>query len=174
MFCNQCGNKLNGDEKICPKCGAVVEALEVQMNLQNTQSEVIQPPITSSPVTPSQPVAQQAPVVATKNKTKAINALTLIGNILGIISGIVSTVFGIMIKAKHFTSYGALYETAKSYGGDAYTGIQQAAAQTADNVLAIFRLIQNSMCFLLIAIGLIAISAFTVKLFAYLENKNNK
>ena len=144
------------------------------MDLQNTQSEAIQQPITSPPVMPTQTVAQQVPVVATKNKTNAIDTLTLIGNILGIISAIVSVVFGIIIKAKHFAYYGALYETAESYGGDAYTGIQNAAAQTADNVLALFRLIQNSMCFLLIAIGLIAISAFLVKLFANLKNKKNK
>lgn len=174
MFCNKCGNQLNDNETICPKCGAVIEAPETPTNLQNSQNEAIQLPVTSPHAMPSQPIAQQLPVGTTKKNAKDIDTLILIGNILGIISGIVSVVFGIMIKAKHFTSYGALYETAKSYGGDAYTGIQQAAAQTADNVLALFMLIQNSVCYLLIAIGLIAISAFLVKLLAYLKSKNNK
>lgn len=34
-------------------------------------------------------------------------------------------------------------ETDKYYGGDAYTGIQQAAAQTANNLIAVFGSLQN-------------------------------
>lgn len=45
-----------------------------------------------------------------------------------VILGIVAIVFGWTVN------YYGSYEQSKSYGGDAYTGIQNAAAQTANNV----------------------------------------
>lgn len=52
----------------------------------------------------------------------------------------------------------------KEYGGDAYTGIQNAAAQTASNVKNLAEATKNGFAFLLIAIGLIAIFYFAMKL----------
>ena len=56
------------------------------------------------------------------------------------------------------------YEASSAYGGDAYTGIQNAAAQTANNVKALSEITKNGFAFFLIAVGLIAIFYFASKL----------
>ena len=56
------------------------------------------------------------------------------------------------------------YESSSSYGGDAYTGIQNAAAQTANNVKALSEIAKMGFAFFLIALGLIAIFYFAMKL----------
>lgn len=85
-----------------------------------------------------------------------LNAIAACG---GIISGILSFIFGIIMFAKK-TGY---MEFDKEYGGDAYTGIQNAAAQTASNVKNLAEATKNGFAFLLIAIGLIAIFYFAMK-----------
>lgn len=47
-----------------------------------------------------------------------------------LLSGVVSTILGIVCYVMNTGSY----ESSETYGGDAYTGIQNAAAQTANNV----------------------------------------
>lgn len=71
----------------------------------------------------------------------------------GIISGILSVIFGIIMFGKDV----GYYEASSAYGGDAYTGIQNAAAQTANNVKALSEITKNGFAFFLIAVGLIAI-----------------
>lgn len=81
-------------------------------------------------------------------------------SISGIISGIISVIFGIIM----FTKSVGTYESSVRYGGDAYTGIQNAAAQTANNIQALSEITKFGFAFLLIAIGLIAILYFLSKL----------
>lgn len=50
-----------------------------------------------------------------------------------LVIAVVCLVFSILCFNMEFDSSGS-YESYKSYGGDAYTGIQNAAAQTANNV----------------------------------------
>lgn len=78
----------------------------------------------------------------------------------GIISGILSVIFGISMFGKEV----GYHENSSMYGGDAYTGIQNAAAQTANNVKALSEMVQTGFAFLLIAIGLIAIFYFALQL----------
>lgn len=91
-----------------------------------------------------------------------LNAIAAWG---GIISGILSFIFGIVM----FVQKTGYMEYDKQYGGDAYTGIQNAAAQTASNVKNLAEATKNGFAFLLIAIGLIAICYFAMKL----NNKGN-
>ena len=86
-----------------------------------------------------------------------LNAIAALG---GIVSGILSFIFGIIMFAQE-TGY---MEYDKQYGGDAYTGIQNAAAQTASNVKNLAEATKNGFAFLLIVIGLIAIFYFAMKL----------
>lgn len=170
MFCNKCGNQLNENEKVCPNCGNVVEEAQQQPNVDFTGE---QPQNTA--FTPQQPqgmpYTQQAQTP--KKKVDVLGLLPIISNAIGVISGILSVVFGIIVK-NYYSRY-LSYTLSKSYGGDAYTGIQNAAAYTANNVRAVYHLIQNGFMFLLIVIGLIAIAAFSTKLFnAIKEYKNNK
>ncbi len=170
MFCNKCGNQLNENEKVCPNCGNVVEEAQPQPNADFTAG---QPQNTT--FTPQQPqgvpYTQQAQ--APKKKVDVFGLLPIISNAIGIVSGILSVIFG--IKAENYFTLFLRYTSSESYGGDAYTGIQNAAADTGNNVRAVFELIQNCTTFLLIVIGLIAIAAFSTKLFnAIKEYKNNK
>ena len=56
------------------------------------------------------------------------------------------------------------YANNMQYGGDAYTGIQNAAAQTARNVKALATIAKDGFGFLLMAVGLIAVFYFALRL----------
>ncbi|MBR3898206.1 MAG: hypothetical protein IKJ43_02865 [Bacilli bacterium] len=56
MFCQKCGNQLNGTEAVCPNCGTPVSN---QMNSQNIQSQ--QPMGQPNPQMGTQPVNQPMP-----------------------------------------------------------------------------------------------------------------
>lgn len=102
------------------------------------------------------------PIQPPKKKVDMLKLLQLISNTIGFVSGILSIIFGIKIKNYNNTYLG--YVSSFEFGGAAYTGIQNAAADTGNNVKAVYHLIQNSAMFLLITIGLITISAFFSKL----------
>ena len=51
-------------------------------------------------------------------------------SIAGMVVGAFSVIMSFVVKGKNYSSY----ELRSSYGGDAYTGIQNAAATTANNV----------------------------------------
>ena len=97
-----------------------------------------------------------------KKKVDMLKLLQLISNTIGFVSGILSIIFGTKIKNYNNTYLG--YVSSFNYGGAAYTGIQNAAADTGNNVKVVYQFIQNIAMFLLITIGLIAISAFFSKL----------
>ena len=103
------------------------------------------------------------PIQPPKKKVDILKLLPIISNAIGVVSGILSVIFGIYVKNGNYGTY-PYYIAGESYGGDAYTGIQNAAADTGNNVKVVYQLIQNSAMFLLITIGLIAISAFFSKL----------
>ena len=75
---------------------------------------------------------------------------------LGVIAGILSIFFGVLI---FFMDTGSL-ENPEYYGGDAYTGIQQAAAQTADNVKALSDICRCGFASVLIVAGFAMIAFF--------------
>lgn len=66
------------------------------------------------------------------------------------IVGIISIIFGVIT---FFLGTGS-FENKKSYGGDAYTGIQQAAAQAANNIQSAGGSIKFALAALLIVAGL--------------------
>lgn len=145
MFCTKCGTQINDNAAICPNCGCPTGA---------QPTDQYQP----------QPVQQyQQPAQPPKKKVDILKLLPIISNAIGVVSGILSVIFGIYVKNGNYGTY-PYYIAGESYGGDAYTGIQNAAADTGNNVKAVYQLIQNSAMFLLITIGLIAISAFFSKL----------
>lgn len=86
-----------------------------------------------------------------------LNAVAAVG---GILSGILSFIFGIIMLSQGVGSYANNMQ----YGGDAYTGIQNAAAQTARNVKALATIAKDGFGFLLMAAGLIAVFYFALRL----------
>lgn len=72
-----------------------------------------------------------------------------------LILGVVAIVVAIALFCVDVGSY----ESNEYYGGDAYTGIQQAAAQAANNVLAVGKMIRLGIGGLLIVQGLVFLAA---------------
>ena len=77
-------------------------------------------------------------------------------NIVGIISGVLSIIFSFVVKGMPI----GLYEFSETYGGDAYTGIQNAAAQTAVNVYYLADLVRTGLFALLLVLGIALICFF--------------
>jgi hypothetical protein len=70
--------------------------------------------------------------------------------VFGIVLGILSIIFSLAV----FTGTVGYYESALKYGGDAYTGIQNAAAQTANNIKYLGETLQIGLAGLLLVQGL--------------------
>ncbi len=69
------------------------------------------------------------------------------------IIGILSIIVGVICLCQ----YGGSYETDITYGGDAYTGIQNASAQAANNLLALSWIVKLGFGSTLIISGLVLI-----------------
>ncbi len=76
-----------------------------------------------------------------------------IKRILYAVTGLVSTVLGIIC----YCFYTGGYESAVRYGGDAYTGIQNAAAQTANNIECLGDICKFGFGSILLIAGLVMI-----------------
>lgn len=114
------------------------------------------------------------PAQPPKKKVDILKLLPIISNAIGVVSGILSVIFGIYVKNGNYGTY-PYYIAGESYGGDAYTGIQNAVAHTANNVRSVYFLAREGAMFLFIVIGLIAIAAFSTKLIdAVKAYKNDK
>lgn len=84
------------------------------------------------------------------------NLLNLVGNIGGIVAGVKSIQYA---KAIRLLDVGE-YVSNLAYGGDAYTGIQNAGAKTACNVQDLAILVRNGLSALLTVIGIALIFFF--------------
>ena len=91
-------------------------------------------------------------------------------SIIGIVIGTISIIEGIVVRAMDYGSY----EYGEIYGGDAYTGIQNASAQSANNVYYLSRIVQQGFCALLIVIGLVFISFSVLKLTEIIKENKKK
>ena len=84
-------------------------------------------------------------------------------SILGMVSSVISFCSGVYIYLS-LPFYGWGYVNSEKYGGDAYTGIQNAAAYTANNIWRLNHAIQTMFGILLIIIGLLSFSYFLLQL----------
>lgn len=141
--CPNCGNQEADGEKFCSKCGTPLPVAPVQ-------------PVYTQPVAPAQPAFTMPnfDVNAIKQKTAG-----KVPCVLGMASGVLSAIFGLVTMGAN-TGY---YEASKSYGGDAYTGIQNAAAQAANNTMYLTEMLASGLGMLLIAMGLITFCYFLNK-----------
>ncbi len=145
--CSQCGNAENDGELFCSKCGASLTAPQTSA-----------PNYNAAPSYSTGPKYTVAPDESPQKAKKKIKGR--IPCIFGMLASIVSMILGFSTLSK----YTGAYESASSYGGDAYTGIQNAAAQTANNVRALAEIVAAGFGNLLIAIGLIFLFYFIVKM----------
>jgi len=101
------------------------------------------PLVQSNQATPTPKVQQQRIVDKMQIGTRAFGVLYCI---LGVVSSILA-----------FITYGmstGLHEGNNSYGGDAYTGIQNAAAQTANNIIDLAEIVKFGFGSLLLIAGI--------------------
>lgn len=77
---------------------------------------------------------------------KSFNKSKIVGIAL-IVLGIVSIIWGLSLN------YSGISSSAKSYGGDAYTGIQNAASTTANNVRELGETVCSGLKGILVVIG---------------------
>ena len=75
--------------------------------------------------------------------------------IVGVIAGIASIIIGFTCSEFNFYYSGTVSK--ESYGGDAYTGIQNASAQTATNVFNVYQCLQAFCKYFFILFGVILI-----------------
>ncbi len=93
---------------------------------------------------------------------KAKNSKNTLISILGIILGIVIIVVAITNESFSYHYSGTTGK--EEYGGDAYTGIQNACALTANNTYHTFELVQECFQMLFIIIGALVILYYLGKL----------
>ncbi|MBR2476759.1 MAG: hypothetical protein IKB50_01340 [Clostridia bacterium] len=82
-------------------------------------------------------------------------------SICGIVSGGLSIIFSVLLACNYSLGSTASRE---SYGGDAYTGIQNAAAQTANNIYKNTEILATGLSMILFILGLALIFYFGCKL----------
>lgn len=91
-------------------------------------------------------------------------------DIIGVAAGIISVVLSFIV----FGMNTGVYELAAKYGGDAYTGIQNASAQTANNIIYLSKILQQGLGGILLVGGLALIACFGKKVFdAYNDEKQS-
>ncbi len=86
--------------------------------------------------------------------------MKVLGNIGGIISGVISIIFSFVVKGMSIGSY----EWYSEYGGDAYTGIQNAAAQTANNTQDLADIVRTGLFAFLLVFGIALICFFITRI----------
>ena len=95
------------------------------------------------------------------------NKAEKIRNILFLIIGVLSIIFAIKIGGLSTGSF----EMPLSYGGDAYTGIQNACAGAANNAIDVANILQQGFKYCLIIPGFVLVSIGGTSLFKVSETK---
>ncbi len=150
MKCIKCGNELAENAQFCTNCGAPQEQ-------NNTAANPVYEQSAPNTITPDQPSMTFAPQ---KSKVDLSFIIKLVINAMGVLSGVLSIIMGVVINFKDCGDY----VVSNSYGGDAYTGIQNAAADTAMNILASNRILTDGFSFICVSIGLAVVFYFAAKL----------
>ena len=138
MICNNCKKEVETGTIICPYCGCLTE--------ENSNDSVD----TIDEMTYSNNENEY------KDTDNNAYKFGIFVSILVLIAGIVFF---------FYSSFGDIGSTEYNteYGGDAYTGIQNAAAQTASNVYYLIICISKGIGILTSSIGLISLSYFIQK-----------
>lgn len=157
-FCANCGGELQDGVAFCAKCGA---AIQTEQNVQNNCNN----PHTSSSANVNNAAKLDNAINVINEKSKG----GILFNVIGLLSGILSAILGFVVFGLDTGSW----ENPSSYGGDAYTGIQNAAAQTANNVQDLTEIIKFGVASLLIIVGIAIFCYFGAKLSSNVQKKVN-
>ena len=160
-FCVKCGAALAPGSAFCVKCGAPAGASAPAETAAAGAGARVYPAV---PLPVSQP---SAPAVAPTQQNEAdpasaapgINMPEIVVSVLGILGSILSVIFA-------FVTYGmstGSYESNTQYGGDAYTGIQNAAAQTARNLVNLSDIVKFGLGSILLILGICGFCFFVLR-----------
>lgn len=141
--CERCGTENISGAEFCIKCGNRMS--NNQMVVTGNTGYVSAPSVTEF----------------LNYKKIGSSIIGVILSICGMISGVVSFILGLEMFDRPI----GLIEFDESYGGDAYTGIQNATASAVNNLYRINETLKYGIGYLLIAIGLISIFVFALRLF---------
>ena len=150
VACNKCGMELQEGQVFCPECGCPIGQSGIDTNAFTPFGNV-----SSEKANPIDKIKEAS--------SKFSDVGSIIASVIGIISGALSIIFGFIVMGYSDGSY----ESASSYGGDAYTGIQNTAAQTANNVEDLAAIAKFGVSSLLIVVGIAIACFFALKLFSY-------
>lgn len=158
-LCPGCGAANEDTTAFCVKCGTKLDSAP-----QQPAADATVPP-QGTAVPPQQPYAAApgagAGYVSPADKLAGIaEKNSKLIPIIGILSGILSVILGIITMAKDT----GLYAITETYGGDAYTGIQNAAAYTAINVHHLIESVNFGLGSLLIVLGIAIACYFALKM----------
>lgn len=92
-------------------------------------------------------------------------AFGLTCSIVGVMGGFISMFLAYAVSKMDTGSR----ELNRAYGGDAFTGIQNATAQTANNIQDLAEIIKTGISYALIVFGIAMIAYFGIKLFKIIE-----
>ena len=140
--CNECGSDMSDKAESCPNCGA--------------ENKIIFCPECGEKIINNQNICPKCGMeikLQKNNRKKFIKDLILM--IMLDIVGIISIFWGYSL------SYQGKQIDYKYYGGDAYTGIQQAAADIGNNINELGKLICNGLKAILIVNGITTIIVST-------------
>ena len=163
MICPKCKNEINEGDAFCANCGTVGHEGELFCAKCGAAMPKEQPAAPEAPAY-SQPATGFGSVQIPGIVKKLIGKIPCL---LGALSGLLSVILGICTMGMP-TGY---WESSQSYGGDAYTGIQNAAAQTANNVQDLAEVAAMGLGSLLLIFGLFMIFYFLTKVLAVFTEK---
>ena len=150
-FCPNCGGTVDGS--FCSACGFKTEETAAPYQAAPQNFEPTPPP--PAPVTKAKKGGLDA--FSKKNPKKG----KFVCSIIGAIGGFISIILGLIMSGMDVGSF----ESNLSYGGDAYTGIQNAAAQTANNIIYLAEIIKTGMSYTLVILGVAMVAYFGIKFF---------
>lgn len=150
--CSECGKEMSDKAEKCPHCGG-----ENQVCFCSECGKKVKKNDSVCPECGAQ--------IQRTNSRKIKKIRKNIGfGIAYIILGVVSVIWGLTL------GYVGNYESASYYGGDAYTGIQNAAATTANNVDSLGEVVCSGLKGIMIVFGGTLI---TVGIYSILKKESN-
>ena len=167
--CSKCKADILDEAKICPNCGCPVET---ETTLNNTALQTENSPQSSAPnneIYAYQNTNVQAfasPRIKKKVNIKSI--ISVIIDVIGVLTGIITTILGLNFKDSSLFFYADL----ETYGGDAYTGMQNASAQAANNIAQLGYSFEKAVSIIIAVLGIFIILYFIGKIIK--EIKINK
>ncbi len=140
--CVNCGAEFETEKDICPSCGLTGDE---RIKFVNKSEEVVEPVNTNGTI---------------DNINKVVEKNSKFFPIVGMFSGLLSIFLGFIALDKN-TGY---YEAALKYGGDAYTGMQNASAQAANNAMYAAEILSFGFGSLLIVLGIVIVCYFGMRI----------